>query len=347
MPTDTGEKLLLQALKGQRPKRAPFWLMRQAGRHLPEYRELRAREPDFLKFCYSPALAVEAALQPLRRYACDGAILFSDILVVPDALGRKVTFEEKIGPVLEPIRTAVQVPGYDRGKMLKYLSPVFETLSRLSEAVTDDVAVIGFAGAPWTVAVYMVEGRGGTDHSAIKSWALDLPLGFDPLIKLLIDATADYLIEQVKHGAEVLQLFDTWAGVLTDEQYRRWVIAPTAEIVGRIKTVHPAIPIIGFPRGSVGDHFKLYAEGSGVDAVGIDPAVSLHWAKTVLQPLVAVQGNLDNKLLVTGGKAMEQATEEILQVLGGGRFVFNLGHGILPETPPENVAVLAARLRME
>ena len=337
-------KLLLQALRGETSRRPPFWLMRQAGRHLPEYRKLRAEQPNFLKFCYTPALAVEAALQPVRRYATDGAILFSDILVIPDALGRKVDFQEKIGPVLEPMRSAEELPVYNRSRLLAHLAPVFETMETLHKSLPAETTLIGFAGAPWTVAVYMVEGRGGTDHGAIRHWAESDPEGFGKLMDLLTQATTDYLIEQAKSGAEALQLFDTWAGLLAGEPYRRWVIAPTAAIVKRLRWACPGVPIIGFPRGS-GERFETYVRDTGVDAVGIDSDVGLDWARDHLQSQVCVQGNLDNKLLVQGGAAMEEATENILATLGTGPFVFNLGHGILPETPPEHVVRLAERIR--
>jgi uroporphyrinogen decarboxylase len=337
-------KLLLQALSGETNRRPPFWLMRQAGRHLPEYRKLRAEQPNFLKFCYTPALAVEAALQPVRRYATDGAILFSDILVIPDALGRKVAFQEKIGPVLEPIRSAEELPGYNRNRLLAHLAPVFETVETLHRTLPKETALIGFAGAPWTVAVYMVEGRGGTDHGAIRHWAESDPEGFGKLMDLLTQATSDYLIEQVKSGAEVVQLFDTWAGLLAGEPFRRWVVQPTAAIVRKLRSAYPNIPIIGFPRGS-GERFETYVHDTGVNAVGIDSDVALDWARDRLQTKVCVQGNLDNKLLVQGGAAMDEAMEKILAILGKGPFVFNLGHGILPETPPEHVVRLAERVR--
>jgi uroporphyrinogen decarboxylase len=337
-------KLLLQALQGEANRRPPFWLMRQAGRHLPEYRKLRAEQPDFLKFCYTPALAVEAALQPVRRYATDGAILFSDILVIPDALGRKVAFQEKIGPVLEPIRTAEGLPAYNRSRLLAHLAPVFETVEILHRRLPKETALIGFAGAPWTVAVYMVEGRGGTDHGAIRHWAESDPEGFGKLMDLLTQATADYLIEQVKSGAEAVQLFDTWAGLLAGEPYRRWVIQPTAAVVKKLRSAYPNVPIIGFPRGS-GERFETYVRDTGVNAVGIDSDVPLDWARDRLQSLVCVQGNLDNKILVQGGAALDEAMERILVTLGAGPFIFNLGHGILPETPPEHVVRLAERVR--
>lgn len=337
-------KLLLRSLRSETTARPPFWLMRQAGRHLPEYRQLRVREPDFLKFCYSPPLAIEAALQPVRRYGCDGAILFSDILVVPDALGRKVRFEEKIGPVLEPIRGADDLPRYDRRGLLSHLAPVFEVVAGLRRALPAETALIGFAGGPWTVAVYMVEGRGGTDHGAIKRWAYEAPGEFGRLIGLLTEATADYLIAQVEAGAEAVQIFDSWAGILSEDQYRRWVIAPTAAIVARLRAVAPAVPVIGFPRAS-GILFQAYAEETGVNAVSIDSAVPLAWARDVLQKRVAVQGNLDNQLLAVGGPPMEAEIARILETLGKGPLVFNLGHGILPATPPENVDRLAEMVR--
>ena len=335
--------LLVRALKGEVSKRPPFWLMRQAGRHLPEYRRLRERERNFLKFCYNPDLAIEATLQPVERYRTDAAILFSDILVIPDGLGRKVAFEEKIGPVLEPIRRPAEIPIYDKDRLLDHLAPVFKTVKSLRQALSPEVALIGFAGAPWTVAVYMVEGRGGTDHGTIRRWSYEAPDDFAALMTVLTEATADYLIRQIDAGADVVQLFDTWSGILPEEPYRRWVIEPTAAIVRRLKQIHPDVPVIGFPRGS-GALYRAYVEATGVDGIGIDSAVPLDWARETLQSRVAVQGNLDNLLLAVGGEAMDREIDRIVATLGGGPFVFNLGHGILPQTPPDHVERLAARI---
>ena len=340
----TTSKPLLRVLAGETVSPPPVWLMRQAGRHLADYRDLRKAEPNFLRFCYTPELAVEATLQPVRRYATDAAILFSDILVIPDALGQKVAFEEKIGPVLVPIQSAAEIPTLDPDRLISHLAPVFETVRLLRAALPAEVALIGFAGAPWTVATYMVEGRGGTDHGTIRRWAYQDVEGFSRLIGLLVDATTQYLIQQVMAGAEVIQLFDTWAGVLPETQYRRWVIKPTAEIVRRLKEACPGIPVIGFPRGS-GALFPAYVAETGVDAVGIDNNVPLEWARDNLQSVKAVQGNLDNQLLIAGGPAMDAEIDRIKAMLGGGPFIFNLGHGVLPPTPPEHVERLIKRVR--
>lgn len=337
------EKLFLQALARQPVSRPPFWLMRQAGRYLPEYRALREREPDFLRFCYSPELTVEATLQPLRRYGMDAAILFSDILVVPDALGRQVRFVEGKGPVLDPLRDAGDVKGWDRQRFDRHLEPVIETVERLSSAIPKETALIGFAGAPWTIAVYMVEGRGGSDFAAIRGWAASDPDSFGRLIDVLVDATSRYLIRQIEHGAEAVQLFDTWAGVLPESEFRRWIVEPTAEIVRRVKAAHAGVPILGFPRAA-GLLYPDYVSETGVDGVGIDATVPVDWAAAVLQPRCTVQGNLDNHLLVAGGPTMDAALERILEALSGGPFIFNLGHGVLPKTPPEHVARVAERV---
>jgi uroporphyrinogen decarboxylase len=334
------EKLMLRALKGKPVPRPPFWLMRQAGRYLPEYREARKKTTDFLAFCYTPDLAVEVTLQPLRRYGMDAAILFSDILVVPDGLGQPVRFKEREGPVLEAIGDVRDLEGFSVRRMHERLAPVYETVERLARAIPSGTALIGFAGAPWTVATYMVEGRASRDYATVRGWAYREPEGFGRLIDLLVTATAEYLIEQARRGTEVLQLFDSWAGVLPEGEFRRWVVAPTAEIVRRIKAACPGVPVIGFPRGA-GVMCEAYARETGVDGISLDATVPVLWARERLQPACAVQGNLDNLLLVAGGTAMEEETRRILSVLGGGRFIFNLGHGIVPETPPDHVARLA------
>ncbi len=317
--------------------------MRQAGRYLPEYRELRSRAANFLNFCYTPDLAVEATLQPLRRYAMDAAILFSDILVVADALGCRVEFREGEGPVLEAVRSVDQVTALRPEGVIPHLEPVFETVRRLSRELPESTALIGFAGAPWTVAVYMVEGRGGTDCSTARNWAWQDTDGFGRLMGVLVDATAEYLIEQVKNGAEAVQVFDSWAGVLAETQFRQWVIAPTREIVRRVNAACPGIPVIGFPRGA-GAHYAAYVAETGVDGVGLDAAVPASWAAEALQPRCAVQGNLDNQLLRAGGPALDDEITRILKTLASGPFIFNLGHGILPDTPPDHVGRLAEHI---
>ncbi len=342
------KKRFLQALDGQTITPPPFWLMRQAGRYLPEYMETRAKSKNFLNFCYSPDLAVEVTLQPLRRYGMDAAILFSDILVIPDALGQKVEFKVGEGPVLEPITDEAGLEALDieLDGFHQHLAPVYEILRRLSREIPSETALIGFAGAPWTVATYMVEGKGSKNYEIIRGVALNNPDFFQRMIDLLVDATSSYLIEQVRNGAEALQLFDSWAGVLAENEFRRWVIEPNAEIVRRVKKVHPDVKIIGFPRGA-GPMYVDFVKETGVDGVSVDQTVPLEWVRDNIQPHVTVQGNMDNLLLVAGGEEMDAQARRIIDVLGRGPFIFNLGHGIVPHTPPENVARLAEIIRGE
>lgn len=337
-------KILLEALKGKTCARPPFWFMRQAGRYLPEYMEIRGKAKNFLDFCYTPELAAEATMQPIRRYGMDAAILFSDILVLPDALGCEVAFEEGRGPVLEPIICARDIESLNGNNFLENLLPVFETLRSVKAVLAKNISMIGFAGAPWTVAVYMVEGHGGTDGGTIRRWAYEDEEGFARLMDILIAATTTYLIEQIKNGAEAVQLFDSWAGMLPEDQFHRWIIAPTRTIVDKIKETYPEIPVIGFPRAA-GVLFKPFVEETGVDGISIDCGVPLDWAVENLQSRCTVQGNLDNQVLAAGGRAMEKAAKHILDRFAGGPFIFNLGHGVLPETPPENVARLAAVIK--
>ena len=246
----TEKKLLLKTLNGEITKRPPIWLMRQAGRYLPEYKKLRSQEKNFLKFCYSPDFAVEVTLQPLRRFELDAAILFSDILVIPDALGQKIEFKEGKGPILEPINDRKDIEKLSLQNIHTHLAGVYETVSRLSSNISKKTALIGFAGAPWTVATYMVDGQGSKDSPKTRTWAYQQPEIFGKLIDLLVEATSVYLIKQVDHGAEVIQIFDTWAGILSDSQFDRWVIDPTRTIIQKIRKIYPDIPIMGFPRGA-------------------------------------------------------------------------------------------------
>jgi len=318
--------------------------MRQAGRYLPEYRELRGSAKNFLDFCYRPKLAVEATLQPIKRYGMDAAIVFSDILVIPDALGVDVSFETGHGPVVETVRDSAAISALSLKDLEAHLAPVYETLSGVADALDDKTALIGFAGAPWTVATYMVEGGSSRDFANIKRWAFSDPDGFGALIDILIEAIARHLVCQVRAGAEAVQIFDSWAGVLPEPMFRRWCVEPVAAIVRQVKAVHPNVPIIGFPRGA-GAAYQGYARATGVDAVGIDTTVPTQWAASNLQQDSVVQGNLDPLMLVVGGRAMEAEIERILGDLSGGGHVFNLGHGVVPETPPEHVAALASLLR--
>jgi uroporphyrinogen decarboxylase len=318
--------------------------MRQAGRYLPEYRAIRAQANGFLDLCYSPDKATEVTLQPLRRYGFDAAILFSDILVVPDALGQSVRFQEGEGPKLTPIRTSEQLDKLTLDCFQDHLRPVFETVSRLHKAIPTSTALIGFAGAPWTVATYMVEGAGSKEFLETKAMAYGDPSLFQRLIDLLVKATGDYLIAQIDHGAEAIQLFDSWAGALPEDELVKWVIEPTRLLVERLKNERPGIPIIGFPKGA-GALYPRFVEQTGVDGVSLDTSIPLDWAVMALPPNVTLQGNLDPVLVVTGGKALDDAIDRILLRCSKRPFIFNLGHGILQTTPPENVLRLVERVR--
>ncbi|HLY47104.1 MAG TPA: uroporphyrinogen decarboxylase [Stellaceae bacterium] len=333
-------KPLLRALKGEALEQPPWWLMRQAGRFLPEYRQLRAQARDFVDFCLTPALAAEATLQPVRRFGMDAAILFADILLVPQALGQTVEFGED-GPLLEALAAERGIAGL-RPLELGRLEPVYETVRLVRAGLPPQTALIGFAGSPWTVATYMVEGGASRDFRRVKAWAYRDAVGFSALIGLIAEATITYLCGQIAAGAEAVQLFDSWAGVLSEAQFERWVIAPTQRITAALKGRFPLVPIIGFPRGA-GALYTHYASQSGVDAIGLDTAVPLGFARE-LQRRIVVQGNLDPVALLVGGAALEDAAVRLRRALAGGPFVFNLGHGVLPQTPPENVAVLARLL---
>ncbi|MBP2300381.1 uroporphyrinogen decarboxylase [Azospirillum picis] len=340
----SARKPMLAALAGEACSRPPFWLMRQAGRYLPEYRELRAKAGSFLDLCYNPDFAVEVTLQPLRRYGMDAAILFSDILVVPHALGQPLAYLEGEGPKLDPVRGVEDLKRLSRDRFHETLAPVYETVRRLSTAIPGQTTLIGFAGAPWTIACYMVEGAGSKEYAHVKRWAYGDPAGFAQLIDLIVEVTADYLCRQIEAGAETVQLFDSWAGVLPVGQFRRWVIEPTRQIVARVKAKHPDTPIIGFPRGA-GHAYEDYVAGAGVDAVGLDTTVSPVWAARTLQSKLPVQGNLDPIMLAAGGRAMADATWEILEAMTPRPFIFNLGHGVIQSTPPDHVAELTRLLR--
>jgi uroporphyrinogen decarboxylase len=343
-PVVSAAKSLLRALAGEALAVPPIWLMRQAGRYLPEYRALRTKAPDFLSFCLMPELAAEATLQPIRRFAFDAAIVFSDILVVPYALGQRVGFREGEGPSLEALTGESDIRKLEPNRAIERIAPVQETLRQVRTALPKDVALIGFAGAPWTVATYMVEGGTSRDFIRTKRWAFSDPTGFAALIDRLVSTTTDYLLGQIEAGAEAIQVFDSWAGVLPEAEFRRWVIEPTARITSTLKARYPSVPIIGFPRGA-GVLYEAYTEDSGVDAVSLDSAVPLAWAREHLQARHTVQGNLDPVLLLTGGPAMAAAVRGIVTALRGRPFVFNLGHGILPETPPEHVTALVEHVR--
>jgi uroporphyrinogen decarboxylase len=343
-PSDTPQKFL-EPFNGAALSPPPIWLMRQAGRYLPEYRATRADAGSFLELCYKPALAAEVAMQPIRRYDFDAAILFSDILVVPDALGQRVEFLEGEGPRLEPIRAQDQLNRLDRNAVHEKFSLVFETVSRLRESLPRETALIGFCGAPWTVATYMVGGRGSSDQAEARRWAYRDPVGFGTLISLLEDVSADYLSGQIEAGANVLQVFDSWAGTLPDNEFEEWVVKPNARIVAALKKRHPDVPIIGFPRGA-GEKALHFVRETGVDGVSCDTATPLSAMRDLAeQSGRVVQGNLDPLLLVQGGPAMDERIDRTLEEMQGVPFVFNLGHGIVPETPPDHVRRLVDRVR--
>ena len=339
-------KGLLRVLRGETLPVPPIWLMRQAGRYLPEYRALRQRASGFLDFCRTPALAVEATLQPVRRFGLDAAILFSDILVVPFALGQEVSFVEGEGPVLEPIRSATALRRLSTDDFAERVAPVHETVARVAALLPERTVLIGFAGAPWTVASYMVEGGTSRDFNAVKAFAFADPDGFAALIDRLVDATIAYLVGQVAAGAEVVQLFDSWAGILPEPAFRRWVIEPTRRIVAALRAQYPQLPVIGFPRGA-GLMYRAYFRETGVSALSLDSTMPVTIVRKTLQSAGPVQGNLDPVQLVVGGAPMADAVTAIRRSLGQGPFIFNLGHGVLPETPVEHVAELIALVRSE
>ncbi len=343
-PPSPARKPMLAALAGERQPRPPIWLMRQAGRYLPEYRELRARAATFLDFCYAPAFAVEATLQPIRRFGFDAAILFSDILVVPDALGQSVGFESGEGPRLDPIRDPSGVSRLSDEPDWSRLAPVFETLDRLKSALPREVALIGFCGAPWTVASYMIAGRGTPDQAPARLFAYRHPAAFAALIEVLVDASAAYLLRQLAAGAEAVQIFDSWAGVLPPAEFERWCVAPVAALIARVRAGAPEAPIIAFPRGAATQLAK-FADMPGIAAIGLDTAVEPSVAAKALPDRLALQGNLDPLALVAGGRGLDEGVDRVLKGFRTRAHIFNLGHGVLPETPVEHVERLVARVR--
>ena len=340
----SGSKFL-ETLAGRRFATPPVWLMRQAGRYLPEYRAVRATTKSFLEFCYTPDKAVEVTLQPIRRFGFDAAIIFSDILVVPDALGQKVWFEEGEGPKLEALTDPAQFGKLSRARLGDFLAPVYEAIKQTRAALPKETALLGFAGAPFTLACYMIEGSGSKDFAKVKKWAYAHPESFGLLIDLLVDSVVDHLSNQVEAGADGVQLFDSWAGVLPEEQLFRWSLDPLVRIAKGLRERHPSIPIIAFPR-AVGPAALMYRRPDSFTALSIDTGIGAHWAAKELQPHICLQGNLDPIMLVAGGVALEREARRILDKLGhGGSFVFNLGHGVVPQTPPEHVAQLVEIVR--
>jgi uroporphyrinogen decarboxylase len=319
-------------------------MMRQAGRYLPEYRAIRASVPTFLDFCYSPKLATEATLQPIKRFGFDAAILFSDILVVPDALGQKVTFEQGEGPRLPPIESAEDLAKLRTEIDLRKLEPVFETIDRVKSDLPADVALIGFCGAPWTVASYMIAGRGTPDQRPARLFAYREPELFQKLIDLLVESSIAYLERQFIAGVEVVQIFDSWAGVLPALEFERWCLRPLLAIVDGVKARAPLARIIAFPRG-VGSHLTAFTGHPGINALGLDTATDPVWAASHVQPFKPVQGNLDPLALIAGNQALDRSVDLIKSAFKGRPYVFNLGHGILPETPIAHVEQLVNRVR--
>ncbi len=342
-PTEDN-KLLLRVLGSESVNPPPIWLMRQAGRYLPEYMKVREAAGDFLDLCYNPDLAAQVTMQPINRYGFDAAIIFSDILVIPDALGQKVAFSHGVGPLLNPLRSKKEILELNYRAFGETLNPVYEAISKVSAELSPEVSLIGFAGAPWTIATYMVEGGSTKNFNHVKSWSASDGGGFEELIKYLIDAITLHLINQVDAGAEVLQIFDSWAGVLSPSEFERWCVKPVAEITKRVKSKHKDIPIIGFPKGS-GLSYQNYAQRTGVDCISVDYTVPLTWIANTLQPGAVIQGNLDPHILRQGGDRMVKEVQEIKTALGQGPFVFNLGHGILPDTNPSNVGKLIELVR--
>nr|WP_264606485.1 uroporphyrinogen decarboxylase [Sphingobium sp. B2D3C] len=333
---------LLSVLRGAVPARPPLWLMRQAGRYLPEYRALRAEKGGFLDLCYDSESAAEVTLQPIRRFGFDGAILFSDILVVPHALGQDLWFEAGEGPRLAPPLVEGEltslVPAPQR------LAPIIDTVRRVRAALAPQTTFLGFAGSPWTVATYMVAGQGSKDHAAARRMAYQQPAKFGAIIDAVIETTVDYLSDQIAAGVDAVQLFDSWAGSLSPAQFRQWVIAPNARIVKALKLRHPDTPIIGFPKGA-GAKLVDYAQETGVDALGLDETLDPAWAARELPAHLPLQGNLDPLSLIAGGETLDRAVDAILEALSGRPHIFNLGHGILPDTPIAHVEQLVARVR--
>jgi uroporphyrinogen decarboxylase len=339
-----GTKPLLRVLNGERLSVPPIWLMRQAGRYLPEYRAVREQAGGFLDLCFNPALAAEVTLQPVRRFGFDAAILFSDILVVPFALGRKVEFQVGEGPKLEPLTDAAGLASLRSEIDQAIVGKVYETVRQVKASLDAKTTLIGFCGAPWTVATYMVAGEGTPDQAPARLFAYRDPDTFAQLIDRLADASIDYLVGQLEAGAECVQVFDTWAGVLSQGEFDRWCVAPTRKIVDGVRARVPGAKIIGFPRG-VGAKLWRYVKDTGVDAVGLDWTQGLVYARDHVQTLKPVQGNVDPLALLTGGSALDREVDAVMAALAGGPFIFNLGHGILPPTPIAHVEQMLKRVR--
>jgi len=340
MPAPT--KLFLAVLNGGNPSKRPIWLMRQAGRYLPEYRALRADKGGFLALVYDSDAAAEITLQPIRRFGFDGAILFSDILIVPYALGQDLRFEAGEGPRLSPPLVDAALSALEAAP--ERLEPIYRTVDKVKAALPPETALLGFAGSPWTVATYMIAGQGSKEQAEARRYAYRDPVAFAEIIEAVAAMTVDYLSGQVEAGVEAVQLFDSWAGSLSPAQFEQWVIAPNARIVAAFKARHPGVPVIGFPKGA-GGKLPAYAAETGIDAIGLDETVSPEWAAANLPKDLPVQGNLDPLALIAGGAALETAVARILACFADRPHIFNLGHGILPDTPIAHVEHLLELVR--
>jgi len=337
-------KPIVRVLQGECQGVPPIWLMRQAGRYLPEYRAIRRKADNFLDLCFNPKLAAEITLQPIRRFAFDAAVLFSDILVIPHALGQRVSFEQAGGPRLEALKDESALsklrPEIDQG----VLAPIYETIERVVKELPANVALLGFCGAPWTVATYMIAGMGTSDQLPAREFAYRYPEAFAALIDSLVDGSAAYLIRQFEAGVDAVQIFDTWAGVLPPDGFHSYCIEPCAKIVAKVQKLIPNAKMIGFPRGA-GTRLKNYVTGVPVDAVGLDWMIDFDFARDEIQSRRPVQGNLDPLALLIGGKTLDAATDRIIEAFASGPFIFNLGHGVLPATPIAHIERLIARVR--
>ncbi len=338
-------KKLLRALAGEKQHTPPVWMMRQAGRYLPEYRATRAQAGDFLSLCYTPDLAAEVTLQPIRRYGFDAAILFADILLIPQALGADLWFVTGEGPRLSTVTTPQEVAALRPAEAVhETLAPVYETVRILSRELPEDTALIGFAGAPWTVATYMIAGRGMPGQGPAHMFKNGNRAGFDALMDRITGATIEYLSAQIAAGAEVVKLFDSWAGSLNAQDFRDYAVAPVRRIIGELGTRHPGVSAIAFPR-QAGPGYAGFARATGADCVALDDSVTPDWAATHVQPDGCVQGNLAPHHMVSGGRALVEETRSIVRALRGGPHVFNLGHGITPDADPDNVHVMLEAIR--
>ncbi|WP_442773003.1 uroporphyrinogen decarboxylase [Paenirhodobacter enshiensis] len=339
------DKTILRALRGEVQPVPPVWMMRQAGRYLPEYRATRAKAGDFLSLCYTPDLAAEVTLQPIRRYGFDAAILFADILLLPQALGTDLWFETGEGPRLSPVTTAAGVAAL-RGKddIHDRLAPIYETVKILARELPRETTLIGFAGAPWTVATYMIAGRGTPDQGPAHRLIAEDRATFEALIARITEATIEYLSAQIEAGAEVIKLFDSWAGSLKGQDFDDFAVAPVRRIIAALKERHPGLPVIAFPR-EAGENYAGFARRTGADCVALDTSVSADWAARAVQIDGCVQGNLDPRLMVTGGSELVAETRRIVRAFSGGAHIFNLGHGITPEADPDNVALMIEAIR--